>query len=713
MIPPAISRTIDHLEKVVQLAESFRATASTVVDGGSDYRSDVDSVNGVPLGRGQYDKISEWIPVEPIIEEEANSEAPEAMRHEQSELSSKISLRLDDSESEEDLELETRLTGKFATLAIEKYISKNYAGAEMLLRKTLHRYDRQRSKADFSRSILDIRFILAYSCLFQCKLGEAEMIFISLLPLLGNNFQRFFTAMHSLANIYLAKRNLDLAETYSRRAMKGRRRHLGEESDLYYLSVLLFVSICREKGELAEADVYISLISEETWTRLTNSIPSHSSSSESSKAILPRTLELEEHYVHTYFIATPMSKGINENKTHSDLAVADSMLRHIAIRESPPMVVGNDHNDVVNSTISQRDLSEEGHILQKLDLIDHLSASKDDAKIEQAVDEAVQLLKRCFPNENFRMDGKDFCIENFKQLIRQSEGKGMVARQHWRKRGHGALYLCALRNCTILARILLERGADLNERFHCEQGNAGHHLGFKALDFPLGLTTLELAAGAGSEAMVRLCIEKGAVYTAQADSCSALYHAAECGRVGVMELLLSLPGQNVDERNPFGTSLLEIAVRNGHANAVEHLLKKNAQKLPSALSIAAQWGHKDVIRVLTRQGYDINKVHSNGETLLYRAVASEQNDFAIQLLECGADPDARGGMPLTPLFLAVTNEDLELVRALLDHGANPMASGFRRMHTPLNDARDPIIADELMKYGATIRTRPNLSRGAV
>ena len=53
------------------------------------------------------------------------------------------------------------------------------------------------------------------------------------------------------------------------------------------------------------------------------------------------------------------------------------------------------------------------------------------------------------------------------------------------------------------------------------------------------------------------------------------------------------------------------------------------------------------------------------------AVSNRQNERLAQLLEQGADPDARSGLGYTPLMLAAADGNAEAVRILLEHGADP------------------------------------------
>ena len=53
------------------------------------------------------------------------------------------------------------------------------------------------------------------------------------------------------------------------------------------------------------------------------------------------------------------------------------------------------------------------------------------------------------------------------------------------------------------------------------------------------------------------------------------------------------------------------------------------------------------------------------------AVSNRQNERLAQLLEQGADPNARSGLGYTPLMMAAADGNADAVRILLEHGADP------------------------------------------
>jgi uncharacterized protein len=110
----------------------------------------------------------------------------------------------------------------------------------------------------------------------------------------------------------------------------------------------------------------------------------------------------------------------------------------------------------------------------------------------------------------------------------------------------------------------------------------------------------------------------------------------------------------------------------------------------NGLLIAAASAHdaeprvqRAVIRLLIRQGANVNETDKNGVTPLHRAVRFRSPAAVKVLLECGADPNAVDRKTRsTPLHRAVTNTGApatagksqqvdKIIRLLVDHGADP------------------------------------------
>ena len=93
------------------------------------------------------------------------------------------------------------------------------------------------------------------------------------------------------------------------------------------------------------------------------------------------------------------------------------------------------------------------------------------------------------------------------------------------------------------------------------------------------------------------------------------------------------------------------------------------------LSLAASYGHIDVVRLLLEHNADANSQDNIGYTPLHDVIRSdsfkaERTQMVQLLLKHGANPNARSRLK-TPLHLASMNADLlDVSRLLLEHGAD-------------------------------------------
>lgn len=95
----------------------------------------------------------------------------------------------------------------------------------------------------------------------------------------------------------------------------------------------------------------------------------------------------------------------------------------------------------------------------------------------------------------------------------------------------------------------------------------------------------------------------------------------------------------------------------------------------SALAIASQDGHLDVVRYLLDHGADVN-AHSKGKvtdrTALMAAASNDGHPEIVRLLvERGANVNTRGELGWTALIWAAREGDIESVKFLLSKGADP------------------------------------------
>jgi ankyrin repeat protein len=253
-----------------------------------------------------------------------------------------------------------------------------------------------------------------------------------------------------------------------------------------------------------------------------------------------------------------------------------------------------------------------------------------------------------------------------------------------------------------IARILIQAGANINQRDDCEE------------------IPLEIAASLGNLKMVDLLLKLGANI-----NCGSLNEAVRCYQVPIVQFLIDA-GADVNIRDDGGfTSLMQaarlgflelcqllvsagadvkfadedyqtalsIAVDAGEKEIVEYLLpfydfeqRENALRLlpPSiirkqrredkvtcAFMDAVKQSKFDKIRSAIANGIDINTFSEEGKTALHIAAEWGNIEMIRFLIEAGANCEIRDEIfGLTPLMTAAHHNLPEVIAALLEGGAD-------------------------------------------
>uniref|UniRef100_A0A9J8APR5 Ankyrin repeat domain 50-like n=1 Tax=Cyprinus carpio carpio TaxID=630221 RepID=A0A9J8APR5_CYPCA len=204
--------------------------------------------------------------------------------------------------------------------------------------------------------------------------------------------------------------------------------------------------------------------------------------------------------------------------------------------------------------------------------------------------------------------------------------------------GHSALSAAALQGHREIVELLMRRGADTDVR-----DAEGRPL--------LYLLVLE-----GRLDMAILLIEKGGVplESKDAEGRTALHVAAWRGDLEGIELLLKY-GADPNARDLDGRPPLHSVAWRGHAAAGRLLLRAKGlnvdlackQQGATALSIAAQEGHAEIVAMLLEKGAEPDHVDRYGRSPV--KVAGKQGHFTIvQLLESYGAKPISGLVPFTP-----------------------------------------------------------------
>jgi uncharacterized protein len=86
---------------------------------------------------------------------------------------------------------------------------------------------------------------------------------------------------------------------------------------------------------------------------------------------------------------------------------------------------------------------------------------------------------------------------------------------------------------------------------------------------------------------------------------------------------------------------------------------------------AVKQGDASAVRVLLKQGADVNAAEADGSTALYWAARDNNLEIANLLIHAGARVNAATRYNVTPLSLACTNGSEAMIARLLDAGADP------------------------------------------
>lgn len=261
-----------------------------------------------------------------------------------------------------------------------------------------------------------------------------------------------------------------------------------------------------------------------------------------------------------------------------------------------------------------------------------------------------------------------------------------------------------------------------------------------------GLTPLHYAAGQGFVGVCRHILNGAADLNAvSTEEClTALHWAVLGGHMLVMKLLLEAEAC-VNAASPSGDTALSLAVNDGKIEAIQQLLKANAQvdfrseeefpglSLPgsptvsrgsggiyasarptsagsstSALLRAAQRNaQKQIFEELVAAGCDLNAKDDASNQPLHLVCKNNCTNVVRFLLEKGADPNCANRNQQTPLHYAAGAGVPRTVRILAERGADVNREDVQG-RTPLFVACDPITANTLTALGARSRSVPTV-----
>ncbi|XP_067661682.1 ankyrin repeat domain-containing protein 50-like [Haliotis asinina] len=153
--------------------------------------------------------------------------------------------------------------------------------------------------------------------------------------------------------------------------------------------------------------------------------------------------------------------------------------------------------------------------------------------------------------------------------------------------------------------------------------------------------------------------------------------AASGGHREVVALLVS-KGANLSIIDRFGINILHSACLGGDVEVVKYVLSENMLNINSreqcgrtAVMLAAENGHKDLVVVLADNGADVSLVDRTGDNILHCACRGGGVEVVKYILSKKmVYIDSKGHYDKTPVMLAGRNGHTEVVKLLVNYGAN-------------------------------------------
>ncbi|KAJ7595574.1 ankyrin repeat-containing domain protein [Mycena floridula] len=193
-------------------------------------------------------------------------------------------------------------------------------------------------------------------------------------------------------------------------------------------------------------------------------------------------------------------------------------------------------------------------------------------------------------------------------------------------------------------------------------------------------TALYAAAEAGHLETVKFILGHGVDVNAKGGfwDCALAAAAAE-GKIELVKYLLNHEADPnahdnillyaVDGGPEIGEAVLQTASSNGNLDIVKLLIGKGVSpKNGQILHEACYYGHLEVVKVLVENGEDVNMLDGWRPALL-AAIDGNKKEVAEFLIQSGADVNATGGNPSTPLQLAIQTGHKDIEDILRSHGA--------------------------------------------
>ena len=218
-----------------------------------------------------------------------------------------------------------------------------------------------------------------------------------------------------------------------------------------------------------------------------------------------------------------------------------------------------------------------------------------------------------------------------------------------------------------LTNLVIERGANINER---------DQIGCTSVESPL-LYAVEKSKGQMNP-LIKLLLDKGARIKISDITWMLNIHQVEVAKFLIDNISTSdlLKISYVDDRDK---EILHLVVTRGYYNEAKILIEKGANiELKdrygyTPLEVAVHNGHISIVKLLIEKGSKINDQNGWKETPLHFALKRNKKEIIELLLQNGANMDLKNEDGKTPKDIAIESKDLELI--VLFHEAEKKSKG--------------------------------------